>query len=170
MQTDLENGPSLVHVFRRRAAKRPNTLYFRFLHGGDIDGPTTEVTWAQHDLASRRIAAKLQSLNARGERVLVLAPPGPDFITAFWGCLYAGAVAVPTFPPESGRLTRTLPRLRAIAESSRARFALAPEAICRMGATLANAGLTGLEWVASDRLSGVDEGDWEMPRLDRESL
>src|SRR5262245_9423698 len=170
MQTDLEYGPSLVHVFRRRAAKHPDTLYYRFLHGGELDGAATELHWAQHDQTARRIAAKLQSLGARNERVLLLAPPGPDFIAGFSGCLYAGAVAVPTFPPDSGRLTRTLPRLRAIIENSRARFALAPEAICRMGVALANAGLTGIEWVASDELEGVDEGDWEMPRLDRESL
>lgn len=170
MQTDLETGPSLVHVYRRRAAQRPNTLYFRFLHSGDLDGSTTEVNWAQHDRESRRIAAKLQSLGARGERVLLLYPPGPEFIAAFSGCLYAGAVAVPTFPPDPGRLTRTLPRLRAIADDSRARFALAPQAICRVGASLSNAGLTGIEWIASDELDGVSEDDWEMPALERESL
>lgn len=170
MQTDLETERSLVHVFRRRAAKRPDTLYFRFLHSGDIDGPTTEVTWAQHDRESRRIAAKLQSLGARGERVLLLYPPGPEFIAAFSGCLYAGAVAVPTFPPDPGRLTRTLPRLQAIAEDSRARFALAPQAICRVGASLASAGLASIEWIASDELAGVSEDEWEMPALDRDGL
>jgi acyl transferase domain-containing protein/acyl-CoA synthetase (AMP-forming)/AMP-acid ligase II/acyl carrier protein len=170
MQTDLEYGPSLVHVYRRRAGKHPDTLYFRYLHGGEVDGPTTEVTWAQHDRQSRRIAAKLQSLRARGERVLLLYPPGPEFIAAFSGCLYAGAVAVPTFPPDSGRLTRTLPRLRAIAQDSGARFALAPEAICRMGVSLTGSGLTGIEWIASDQLEGVSEDDWEMPALERGSL
>jgi acyl transferase domain-containing protein/acyl-CoA synthetase (AMP-forming)/AMP-acid ligase II/NADPH:quinone reductase-like Zn-dependent oxidoreductase/NAD(P)-dependent dehydrogenase (short-subunit alcohol dehydrogenase family)/acyl carrier protein len=174
MQSDPEYGPSLVHVFRRRAAKQPDTLYFRFLHGGDIDGATTEVTWAQHDRESRRIAAKLQSLGALGERVLLLYPPGPEFIAAFSGCLYAGAVAVPTFPPDPGRLTRTLPRLRTIAADSGARFALAPEAVCRMGMSLTDSvlsgGLTGIEWIASDQLAGVDEDDWEMPALQHENL
>jgi acyl transferase domain-containing protein/acyl-CoA synthetase (AMP-forming)/AMP-acid ligase II/NADPH:quinone reductase-like Zn-dependent oxidoreductase/acyl carrier protein/nucleoside-diphosphate-sugar epimerase len=170
MQTDLEYGPSLVHVYRRWAAKRSDTLYIRFLHSGDLDGSTTEITWAQHDRESRRIAAKLQSLGARGERVLLLYPPGPEFIAAFSGCLYAGAVAVPTFPPDPGRLTRTLPRLRAIAEDSRARFALAPMAICRVGESLSSAGLTGIKWIASDDLAGVSEEDWEMPALERESL
>jgi acyl-CoA synthetase (AMP-forming)/AMP-acid ligase II len=175
MQTDLETGPSLVHVFRRWAATQPDTLYIQFLHSGDLDGATTEITRAQHDRESRRIAAKLQSLGARGERVLLLYPPGPEFIAAFFGCLYAGAVAVPTFPPDVGRLTRTLPRLRAIAEDSRARFALAPQAVCRIGGSLGNDGLTGIQWIPSDNLTsgdlaGASEDDWEMPALERESL
>lgn len=34
-----------------------------------------------------------------GERVLLVLPFGVDFITGFFGCLYAGAVAVPLYPP-----------------------------------------------------------------------
>jgi acyl transferase domain-containing protein/acyl-CoA synthetase (AMP-forming)/AMP-acid ligase II/NADPH:quinone reductase-like Zn-dependent oxidoreductase/NAD(P)-dependent dehydrogenase (short-subunit alcohol dehydrogenase family)/acyl carrier protein len=169
-QPDLEYGPSLVHILRRRAATNPNGLYFRFLHTGEIDGPSVEVTWAQFERDVRRIAARLQRVGARGERVLLLYPPGPEFIAAFMACLYAGAVAVPAFPPDPSRLSRTLPRLRAIAEDAESRFALAPAAICRMGASLSVAGLSGIEWIASDNLAAGLEDEWELPGIAGEGL
>ncbi len=52
---------------------------------------------------------------------MLFFPPGLEFITAFFGCLYAGAVAVPVYPPRSGL---TLSRLDAIAENAQAAVAL----------------------------------------------
>ncbi len=46
-----------------------------------------------------------------GQRVLLLYVTGPEFIAAFYGCLYAGAIAVPGYAPEPSRLARALPRL-----------------------------------------------------------
>jgi acyl-CoA synthetase (AMP-forming)/AMP-acid ligase II len=48
-------------------------------------------------------------------------PPGLDFITAFFGCLYAGCVAVPTYPP---RRHRILDRFHAIAADAGVSIAL----------------------------------------------
>ena len=53
----------------------------------------------------------LQRLDARGKRVLLLYPLGLEYIAAFFGCFYAGAVAVPAYPP---RLNRSLDRLQTI--------------------------------------------------------
>ena len=44
---------------------------------------------------ARAIGAWLQQQAAVGQRVLLLYPPGIQFIEAFFGCLYAGAIAVP---------------------------------------------------------------------------
>jgi len=58
------------------------------------------VTHAGLDLAARRIAALL-NLNGveAGDRVLLFVPENIDFIRAFFGCLYTGAVAVPAPVP-----------------------------------------------------------------------
>ena len=48
-------------------------------------------------------------------------PPGLEFVAAFLGCLYAGVVAVPAYPPRSAR---TLPRLQAIVQDARPAVAL----------------------------------------------
>ena len=56
-----------------------------------------------------------------GERALLLYPAGLDFIVAFFGCLYAGVVAVPAYPP---RRNRSLSRIQAIVDDAQARVAL----------------------------------------------
>ncbi|MDR4472726.1 MAG: AMP-binding protein [Nitrospira sp.] len=54
-------------------------------------------------------------------------PPGPDYVAAFFGCLYAGVVAVPAYPPQR---QRGVPRVRAILADSRAQFALSTTSVC----------------------------------------
>ena len=56
-----------------------------------------------------------------GQRALLLYPAGLDFIAAFFGCLYAGVVAVPAYPP---RRNRSLSRIQAIVDDAQARVAL----------------------------------------------
>ena len=82
-----------------------------------VDGETEEVhlTYCELDLQARAIAARLESMGLRGERALLLYPPGLDFISAFFGCLYAGVVAVPAYPP---RRNRNMARVQAISDDS----------------------------------------------------
>ena len=56
-----------------------------------------------------------------GERALLLYPPGLEFIVAWFGCLYAGVVAVPAYPP---RRNRNMQRIEAISDDCAAKVAL----------------------------------------------
>ena len=87
----------------------PDQLAYRFLQ----DGRDSEVciTFAELDLAARAAAATLQRHCVQGDRVLILLKPGLDYVTAFLGCLYAGLIAVPAYPPGA---TKTLDRLDGI--------------------------------------------------------
>jgi acyl-CoA synthetase (AMP-forming)/AMP-acid ligase II len=100
---------TLVDLLRWRALHQPNQCAYTFL----LDGETEKVslTYEELDRQARAIGALLQSLGTVGERALLLYPPGLEYITGFFGCLYAGAVAVPAYPPDPARLNRTLPRL-----------------------------------------------------------
>src|SRR5205807_5144727 len=89
---------TLVDLLRRRVEQNPNALIYRYLLSGDVDGPVQEWTYNDLDLRARAIASQLQAAGAEGERVLLLYPPGLEFIAAFLGCSYAAAVAVPTYP------------------------------------------------------------------------
>ncbi|MDJ0704852.1 MAG: LLM class flavin-dependent oxidoreductase, partial [Leptolyngbyaceae cyanobacterium MO_188.B28] len=103
------NVSTLVELLRYRAAHQSQQCAYRFL----VDGETEEqsLTYEALDQHARTIAAQLQQLDATGERAILLYPPGLEFITAFFGCLYAGVIAVPTYPP---RRNQKLSRLEAI--------------------------------------------------------
>ena len=92
-----------------KASAQPESVVYTFL----LDGETHEVhlTYAELDRQARAIGSLLARTIAPGEPVLLLYPPGLEYITAFFGCLYAGVIAVPAYPP---RLNRNLLRLEAI--------------------------------------------------------
>ncbi|MFD6889360.1 amino acid adenylation domain-containing protein [Streptomyces sp. NPDC059957] len=87
---------TFTDLVRERAAADPDRTAFSFVrrHGG-----RDELSRAGLDAKARSIAAHLQGRGLTGERVLVLLSPGLDYIAAFLGCLYAGATAVPLYPP-----------------------------------------------------------------------
>jgi len=82
----------LIHVLRRHADERPRQPAFVHLLNGQADHAS--LTYAQLDRRARAIAACLQDMGFAGQCVLLVYPPGLDFVTAFFGCLYAGCVAV----------------------------------------------------------------------------
>lgn len=90
------NFSTIVDILRYRAVSQPDQLTFTFLPDGETEGD--RLTYRELDRRSRAITAKLQTLGLSGERVLLLYPPGLDYLAAFFGCLYAGVVAVPADP------------------------------------------------------------------------
>jgi len=105
---------TLVHAARHRARQHPSRQLFTFLDDGEHTSGS--LTFAELDQDAGRIAAGLARVGARGERVLLSYPSGIEFISAFFGCLYAGAVAVPTVPPLGGRALRMIEAIARDAE------------------------------------------------------
>jgi acyl-CoA synthetase (AMP-forming)/AMP-acid ligase II len=87
---------TLPQLLRDRAARHPERIVYRFLERGTETGT---LTFGQLDQRVRDISAMLTARNLVGERVGLVFAPGLDFMAAFWGCLCAGAIAVPVFPP-----------------------------------------------------------------------
>ncbi|MGH2600266.1 MAG: AMP-binding protein, partial [Dehalococcoidia bacterium] len=108
---------TVVSVLRWRAERQPDRLAYRFLRDGERDEST--LSYAEFDQRARAVAARLAECGAVGERAMLLYPPGLDYITAFFGCLYAGTVAVPAYPPNPARIERSLDRLGAIVRDAR---------------------------------------------------
>ena len=115
---------TLIELIRLRSQIQPEELAYKFL----VDGESEEinVTYSEIDRLARRVATWLQENNLFGERALLLFPPGIDFIAAYVGCLYAGVIAVPSYPP---RLNRPSPRIQTIVADSHARVALTTKEI-----------------------------------------
>jgi acyl-CoA synthetase (AMP-forming)/AMP-acid ligase II len=79
-------------------------------------GPAAErLTYGDLDRAARRVAGALRAHGVEGRPVLLMYPGSLEFLKAFTGCLYSGAVAVPAPLPEGharGRLGRSSAMLR----------------------------------------------------------
>ena len=88
---------NLVEVARFWAAEQGRETAYTFLSDGT--NHERHLTYRELDRKARAIAAFLQDAEMTGERALLFFPPGLDFICAFFACLYAGVVAVPTYPP-----------------------------------------------------------------------
>ncbi len=84
---------TLVDLLRARAATLGDQLAFRFVR--DRGGGEDCLSFRKLHERAQAIGSELQALAAPGERAMLLFPPGLEFIPAFFGCLYAGIVAVP---------------------------------------------------------------------------
>jgi acyl-CoA synthetase (AMP-forming)/AMP-acid ligase II len=107
-----------------------------------------------------------------GERALLLYPPGLEYIAAFFGCLYGGAVAVPAYPPDLVRPERTLPRFRAIAHDAQPAVALTTSAIAPLAEALfaQDPALRALRWLPTDDVAGSLAEQWRDPALSSDAL
>jgi len=165
-----EDLTSLVDLLLRRAALRPEARAYTFLLNGENAGPT--LTYAELDRRARALAALLQERLAPGDRVLLLYPPGLEFIPAFFGCLYAGVMAVPTHPPNLLRPSQSLPRLQGIVAEAGIRLVLcAGEVAARLPALFGAApALAGLPVVKADQPVLADPRTWEEPLITPDTL
>ncbi len=154
---------SFVDLVREQAEKTPNREAFTFLTGM-VGGDTTWTT--RHlDTRARAIAAALQQQHNPGERVLVLERPGLEYVASFLGCLYAGLVAVPAYPPGIGGFARHLPRLRTLARDAAATAALTSSAT--LGADqerIDRSGLPKLRLVYTDEVPDACSEEWRAVR------
>ena len=161
-------GPSnLLDLVRHRALHQPDDIAFTYL----VDGENEEINLTNRELdrQARAIAAWLESHDLVGERALLLYPAGLEFITAFFGCLYAGVTAVPVYPP---RRNRSLERIQAIADDARARVALTTDVVLRRVEPLIDETphLKELTWLATCHVpEGMDER-WQRPDVHGDTM
>ncbi|MEV6449469.1 beta-ketoacyl synthase N-terminal-like domain-containing protein [Amycolatopsis sp. NPDC051716] len=111
---------TITDVLRRHAAERPDRIGFRFLEYPDNgEMVVSEMSYGRLDAWARAMAVTLGEHTGPGDRVLLLCPPGPEYLAAFFGCLYARRIAVPAYP--SGN-SRHAGRIDAIARDADARL------------------------------------------------
>jgi len=161
-------GPStLVELLRHRALHQASDLGYRYLVDGEREA--IEWTYADVDRRARAIAAGLQAMDMEGERALLLYPSGLDFVAAFFGCLYAGVIAVPAYPP---RRNRNMARIDAIAKDAEAKIALTTfEVLERVQTMIADTpSLQQIRWRATDQWHDQQAEDWRRPEVRGETL
>ncbi|MFM6196478.1 MAG: fatty acyl-AMP ligase [Planktothrix sp.] len=167
----MNNFSSVVDLLRDRAESQPDQLAYRFLADGETESGT--LTYQQLHQQALQIACYLQSFLSPGDRVLVVYPysAGLEFIAAFFGCLYAGVIAVTDNPPVS---TQAIPKLQTRLESSQCRAILSTEALIQHLQTQFSEETrhgASLRWVATDSLFSQNLAtQWKEPQINGDTI
>ncbi|MCA9214042.1 MAG: fatty acyl-AMP ligase, partial [Planctomycetales bacterium] len=136
----------------------PDELACAFLTDGENDD--IRMTFEDLDRRASAIAATLQQRGLTGKQAMLLFPPGPEFVESFFGCMYAGVVAVPAYPP---RRNRNKLRIESIADDSQSVAALTVSSILdRSRDSIDAAAENGdkLEWIATDTIDSAAASEY----------
>lgn len=143
-----------------RAARRPDAPLLRFYDGkGRVQ---TALSQADAVAAMRAMSGFLTTRCglAPGDVALLVYPPSLDFAVALLGCMYAGVVPAPVYPPNPFKLEEGLETFEPIRQNCGARVALTNRLYARsrrLGRVRSfvrgreGAG-QGLEWIATDKV------------------
>ncbi len=158
----MQRNPTLVDVARKRLEEAPADTTFRFL----VDGESEEERLSREGLvvAATRVAASLQAEGEIGERAVLLFPPGLGYVTALFGAMFAGWIAVPAYPPEPHRANEAMRRLRGILRDARPRVVLCPAFVRDLLSPRIGGEFPATKWLAIDEL-GSSGSAWRAPAI-----
>ena len=158
---------TLIELLSDRTQIQPQEVAYKFLHRGENEAYS--LTYQDLETRAKAIAAYLQSLGVAGERALLLYPPGIEFIVAFFGCLYAGVIAVPAYPP---RRNQKMMRLRAIVKDAEAKVVLTTTSLLSKveNRLVDNPDLKALHWLATDEVDPSLTDLWRSPKVKSETI
>lgn len=173
----MENSEStIVELLRKTAQQKPDQTAYRFLENGETE--SGRLTYQQLDRQAQAIAAKLQrlyKLDCASERIdftpraLLVYPSGLEFIAAFFGCLYAGVVAVPAYPPKRNQ---KMSRLRAIIADAQASVILTTNTLLANIETRVaeDSDLASIPCLGTDSINNNLADDWQTPKISSDTL
>jgi len=158
----------LISILNQRASQTPNQLAYIFLK--NRENQEQNITYQQLSQNSKNIAIKLQSLIPKGSRALLLYPQGLEFINTFLGCLSAGIIAVPAYPPKRNQ---KMSRLAAIIKDAQPQIILTTssmlESIKEKLTDIVDS--SALQWLATDSLNNDEEElSYIFPNISSDSL
>ena len=161
MMDAFELPRTLVQSLQRRAAQTPDQVALRFL--AESAEHSVVLSYRDLDQRARSIAAALQANAELGDRAVLLFPSGPDYVAAFFACLYAGVIAVPAYPPESTRRHHQ-ERLLSIISDAEPRLLLTIASLAEGLSQIENAPPV----LSVDSLENA--GDWIAPELQPDDI
>jgi thioester reductase-like protein len=152
---------SILDHLERLADQHPDKLLYSFL---DVNGdPLERYTYAAFLHRAQAIAEHLQNERhfAAGDRLLLAYPPGLEMICAFFGCVRAGLIPVPVYPPSSRGFQSALYKMVHIAKDCQAAGILTNKDYhASLKTNLARSGvaasgvdvdyISGLPWIATE--------------------
>ncbi|MCW2689486.1 MAG: acyl-CoA synthetase, partial [Mycobacterium sp.] len=95
--------PTLLSILRERAGLQPSDTAFTYTdYEQDWAGVAETLTWSQVYRRTLNVAHEVKLHGSAGDRAVILAPQGLDYIAAFLGAMQAGFIAVPLSVPQIG--------------------------------------------------------------------
>ncbi|MFT4924135.1 MAG: acyl-CoA synthetase (AMP-forming)/AMP-acid ligase II/3-oxoacyl-(acyl-carrier-protein) synthase [Phenylobacterium sp.] len=157
----------LVDLVQHQAQKKQHQPAFTFLKDGEQAAGC--LTFALLEQRAKTIAAHLQTLCKPGDRALLLYPSGLDYICAFFGCMFAGVIAVPSYPPRKNRSDSRLASIYLDAEPSVIMASAEIHQFAHQQDFLSQCET----WLVTDKLDDTaspQSAQWQMPAIDGETL
>jgi thioester reductase-like protein len=111
---------SILDQLDRLADEHPHKLLYSYI---DLNGnPIESYSYASFNQRTKAIAGHLRKDGrfAPGDRLLLAYPPGLEMICAFFGCVRAGLIPVPVYPPSSRGFQSALYKMIHIAKDCQA--------------------------------------------------
>ncbi len=164
---------TIVDILHDRSQNLPHQTAYTFWPDGEKSSGS--LTYRELETQVQAIAAHLQSIVIPGDRVLVVYPytAGLEFITSFFGCIYAGVIAVTTNPPLNND---AIAKLQERVESSQPKAILSTESFLQeVQEKLAKnpdlaPNLKHLPWIATDKIPLSQAFQWLKPKIDTDTL
>ncbi|MBD2607827.1 AMP-binding protein [Scytonema hofmannii FACHB-248] len=150
----LTKSTTIIDILQQHAIQHSDKEVFIFIKHSinDKSHEETRLNYKELDQVSRKIANILLQENKNSNLpVLLVFPPGLDFIKAFFGCLYAGMIAVPANPP---RRNQSLKRIHSIVADSGARIGLTSKSLLKnlQDLLIDTSDIEALQWLVVDDL------------------
>eukprot|EP01134_Creolimax_fragrantissima_P000124 CFRG0124T1 len=145
-------GELFLESVERFALADPDRMSLSFLDSkAEVEKSFTRgEIWAH----STRVAEKMVNKYGikAGDRVMIVYPPGIDFVIALVACLRLGIVLVSVYPPNPNKLDVDIPKFAHFVSDSGSRVALTTKAFKRFVniSTLTKEWPRGLVWVSTD--------------------
>ncbi len=172
IEYNVLNGPefvTIVDIARWRANNQGDHEAYTFL----VDGEDEKVflNYQQFDRRARQVAAHLQQLGKKGDRIMILLPPGMSFINAFYGCLYAGMTAIPLYPHLRKKKDKIFNRILNVAKDAQPIALLSNETITASSSQHFEEveEIKNIPWIAEEQIVLPPES-WSNPGLSPDDL
>ena len=169
----MVNNSTIVDILLDKSRERPQQTAYTFLADGEHESGSC--TYQELDLQARAIAVELLMKVRPGDRALLVYPytAGLEFIASFLGCLYAGVIAVTDYPRQHikslGQYQERIVDCQAAIILTTQEFADRVKGQLIANPTMALK-LTALPWIASDRVDPNLSGQWQPPKISRDTL
>ena len=158
---------NIVELVQSRALMTPKAIAYVYLQDGERDD--IKLTYEGIDQLAKRYAITIQQRAPEKDKAILWHGPGLEFIVAFFGTLYAGLTAVPTYMPTRAQ---KLERLTMVMEDANTNLILSAERHQQEISEIlrTEGGVMDSIWINHEETLAADLGEWRESEVSRNSI